>query len=151
MTIHPLTTNPVWTNPPEIQPRVREVVLGARLKPHMASWLLGVTYVAIRVAGVVEYILDFRSSSHIVSIFAQPDGVLRVRLEYRLTTWGLMSGCVRTKLLQLCLTLCNPIDCSPPGSSLCEILQARILGWVACPPRRDTPDPGTEFTYPGSP
>ena len=52
MTIHPLTTNPVWTNPPEIQPRVREVVLGARLKPHMASWLLGVTYVAIRVAGV---------------------------------------------------------------------------------------------------
>ena len=27
--------------------------------------------------------------------------------------------------------LCNPMDCSPPGSSDCEILQARILEWVA--------------------
>jgi len=32
-------------------------------------------------------------------------------------------------------TLCNPIDCSPPGSSVHGILQARILEWVAvlCP------------------
>ena len=33
--------------------------------------------------------------------------------------------------LQLCLTLCNPIDGSPPGSSIPRILQARILEWVA--------------------
>ena len=32
---------------------------------------------------------------------------------------------------QLCLTLCKPIDCSPPGSSVRGILQARILEWVA--------------------
>ena len=32
---------------------------------------------------------------------------------------------------QLCLTLCDPMDCNPPGSSLHEIFQARILGWVA--------------------
>ena len=32
---------------------------------------------------------------------------------------------------QSCLTLCNPIDCSPPGSSVHGILQARILEWVA--------------------
>ena len=31
----------------------------------------------------------------------------------------------------LCLTLCDPMDCSPPGSSVHEILQARILEWVA--------------------
>ena len=31
------------------------------------------------------------------------------------------------KLLQSCLTLCNPMDCSPPGSSVRGILQARIL------------------------
>ena len=31
----------------------------------------------------------------------------------------------------LYLTLCNPIDCSPPGSSVREISQARILEWVA--------------------
>ena len=31
----------------------------------------------------------------------------------------------------LCLTLCDPIDCSPSGSSVHEILQSRILEWVA--------------------
>ena len=35
------------------------------------------------------------------------------------------------KSLQLCLTLCDPIDGSPPGSSIPGILQARILEWVA--------------------
>ena len=35
------------------------------------------------------------------------------------------------KLLQLCPTLCNPIDGSPPGSSIPGTLQARILEWVA--------------------
>ena len=36
-----------------------------------------------------------------------------------------------TKLLQLCPTLCNPIDGSQPGSSIPGILQARTLEWVA--------------------
>ena len=35
------------------------------------------------------------------------------------------------KSLQLCPTLCDPIDGSPPGSSVPGILQARILEWVA--------------------
>ena len=35
------------------------------------------------------------------------------------------------KSLQSCLTLYDPIDCSPPGSSVPGILQARILEWVA--------------------
>ena len=35
------------------------------------------------------------------------------------------------KPLQSCPTLCNPIDSSPPGSSVHGILQARILEWVA--------------------
>ena len=39
--------------------------------------------------------------------------------------------CVSAKSLQLCLTLCDPVDCSPPGSSVRGILQARILEWVA--------------------
>ena len=39
--------------------------------------------------------------------------------------------CMPAKLLQLCLTLCDPIDSSPPGSSVPGILQARILEWVA--------------------
>ena len=35
------------------------------------------------------------------------------------------------KLLQLCLTLCDPIDGSPPASPVPGILQARTLEWVA--------------------
>ena len=33
-------------------------------------------------------------------------------------------------------TLCDPMDCSPPGSSVHRILQARILEWVAMPSSR---------------
>ena len=36
-------------------------------------------------------------------------------------------------VIQLCPTLCNPIDCSPPGSSVHGIFQARILEWVVMP------------------
>ena len=38
---------------------------------------------------------------------------------------------------QSCPTLCDPVDCGPPGSSVHEILQAGILGWVAIPFSRD--------------
>ena len=37
---------------------------------------------------------------------------------------------------QLCLTLCDPMDYSPPGSSVHGISQARILEWVAMPSSR---------------
>ena len=43
-----------------------------------------------------------------------------------------------------CLTLCNPMDCSPPDSSVHGIFQARILVWVAIPSPGDLPDPGIE-------
>ena len=36
-----------------------------------------------------------------------------------------------SEVAQLCPTLCNPVDCSPLGSSVYGILQARILEWVA--------------------
>ena len=36
-----------------------------------------------------------------------------------------------SEVAQSCPTLCNPVDCSPPGSSVHGILQARILEWVA--------------------
>ena len=38
---------------------------------------------------------------------------------------------VKVLVAQLCLTLGNPMDCSLPGSSVHEILQSRILEWVA--------------------
>ena len=47
-------------------------------------------------------------------------------------------------LTQSCLTLCNPMDCGPRGSSVPRILQSRILEWVAFPSPGDLPDPGIE-------
>ena len=46
--------------------------------------------------------------------------------------------------LQPCLTLHNPMDCSPPASSAHGILQARILEWLPFPPPLDLPDSGIE-------
>ena len=45
---------------------------------------------------------------------------------------------------QLYLTLCNPIDCSPPDSSVHGILQARILEWVAISFSRGSSQPGDQ-------
>ena len=64
-----------------------------------------------------------------------------ILLSYRKQSWNtnqrgeeywhhctIMDVCLQA---QLCLTLRHPVDCSPPGSSVHGILQARILGWVA--------------------
>ena len=48
---------------------------------------------------------------------------------------------------QLCLTLCDPMDCSPVGSCVHRIVQARILEWVAISSFRESSNPGIE---PGS-
>ena len=45
-------------------------------------------------------------------------------------------ACVRAKLLQSCLTLCDPMDCNSPSSSVHGILQARTLQWLAMPSSR---------------
>ena len=42
-------------------------------------------------------------------------------------------ACMHARLLQLGLTLCDPMDCSLPGFSVHGILQARILEWIAMP------------------
>ena len=44
-------------------------------------------------------------------------------------------ACVRDiySVAQPCPALCGPVDCSPPGSSVCGILQAQALEWVAVP------------------
>ena len=44
----------------------------------------------------------------------------------------------------------RPLDCSPPGSSVHRIFQARILEWVAFPPPGYLPDPGIEPASTGS-
>ena len=50
---------------------------------------------------------------------------------------GHVPKCMRAcSVAQSCQTLCDPMDCSPPGSSVLGILQTRILGWLAMPPSR---------------
>ena len=43
-----------------------------------------------------------------------------------------------------CVSLCNPMDCSPPGSSVHGTLQARILEWPAVPSSRESSQPGVK-------
>ena len=42
--------------------------------------------------------------------------------------WNKVAACVSS---QSCLILCSPMDCSPPGSSVCGVFLAQILDWVA--------------------
>ena len=48
-------------------------------------------------------------------------------------------------------TLCDPMDCSPPGSSVHGLSQARILGWVAVSFSRDQTCMGRQILYPVTP
>ena len=44
-----------------------------------------------------------------------------------------VAAAAAAKSLQSCLTLCDPIDGSPPGSPIPGLLQARTLEWIAIP------------------
>ena len=66
--------------------------------------------------------------------------------------WEAESRCVSAtcaKLLSLCPTLCDPTDCSPPGSSAHGLLQARIVEWVTMTSSRGSSHPrdGTRVSY----
>ena len=53
--------------------------------------------------------------------------------------------CMHAKFLHLCPTLWDPMDCSPPGSSVHGILQVRILKWVAMPSSRGSSQPRAQI------
>ena len=57
--------------------------------------------------------------------------------------WLLYSHMIKVQVLagQSCLTLCDPMDCSPPGFSVHGILQVRILEWVNIPFSRGSSGP----------
>ena len=92
---------------------------------------------------------SFPASPHITSLIepfqGQWDGRLTLDspLQQRFsnskyTCWSL---CLWAASLQLCLALCDPMDCNLPGSSVHGHLQASILGWVANPFSRGSPPP----------
>ena len=72
-----------------------------------------------------------------------------VRVNKTVAHWNL--ACYRNflhgaKSLQLCLTLFEPLHCSPPGSSFHGILQTRYCSESPCPPPGDLPNPGIKPT-----
>ena len=60
-----------------------------------------------------------------------PSTFAHVSLPHSLSVHVFLLFLTAAKLLQSCLTLCDPIDDSPPGSRIPGILQARTLEWVA--------------------
>ena len=48
------------------------------------------------------------------------------------------------KSLESCPTLCGPMDCSPPGSSVHGFSRQKYWSGLPCPPPGDLPDPGIE-------
>ena len=63
------------------------------------------------------------------------------------TSNTLRCACVHAKSLQLCLTLCDAMDCSLPGSSVHGILQARMLEWIAVPFSRGSSQPRDRTSF----
>ena len=58
---------------------------------------------------------------------------MRRKLHFTKQKLFLWQACVSAKSLQSCSTLCDPMNCSPPGSSVYGVLQARILERVVMP------------------
>ena len=57
---------------------------------------------------------------------------------------------VKVFIAQSCLTLCNPMECCPPGSSVHGLLQARILEWSVILFSRGASQPDAEPASPAS-
>ena len=82
---------------------------------------------------------NFNISEHWFAIFLNTLKVMFL-MEIFFFSWKMVCNfgsvlsfyaCVHSQSLQSCLTLCNPVDHGPLGSSVHGILQARILEWVA--------------------
>ena len=76
---------------------------------------------------------DLRDSGSIPGLERSPEGGHGNPLQYSFleNLWTEEAAAAAAKLRQSCLTLCDPIDGSPTGSSVPGILQARILEWGA--------------------
>ena len=73
----------------------------------------------------------------------QPRSTPSTFLEYKSVLITVVTVCV-CLVVQPCLTLCDPVVCSPPGSSVHGILQARVWSGVPFPSPGDLPNPGIE-------
>ena len=77
----------------------------------------------------------------LISITLDNDMSLSITALLKIVTTIYSRLCACAKSLQLCLTLSDPVDCTPPGSFSHGILQARILEWAAMPSSRGASQP----------
>ena len=61
-----------------------------------------------------------------------------------IVTCKFVDVCMRARSLQSCPTLCDPMDCSLPGSFVHGIFQNKNMNGLLCPPPGDLPDSGIE-------
>ena len=101
-------------------PSTMQLVVQQQLRFAVSKWLLGF----VREKTLPE--LSEASHSLISGFRELCHGAENIHKEM-----DLVEVIAAAKSLQLCLTLCNPIDGSPPGSPVPGILQARTLQWVA--------------------
>ena len=108
----------------------------SKIKSHPEkAWEIGdpETRIYLETAQTILYSLTYRQkrwvSSFSVSFTDFPKGSPNSLLGPAVT-YNKCCCCLVTKSY---LTLIDPMDCSPPGSSVCGIFQARILEWVAVP------------------
>ena len=94
-------------------------VMSVSLQPHGLLQARILEWVAVPFSRASSQTRDWTQISRITGGFFTSWATREVQL--------IESACVHAKSLQLCLTLCDPMDCSPPGSSVHGILQARIL------------------------
>ena len=90
----------------------------------------------------------YRELRHVSASLGFPCLLLLFK-KFRKTVLQISTACVPAKSLQSCPTLCDPVDCSLPGSSVHGILHARILERVAMPSSRRSPQPRdqTQVSY----
>ena len=89
------------------------------------------------ILGIWQRRVNVLSSFYILSSHSQVSVFYFVSKWYgqytNMVSATILSLKVKVLVAQLCLTLCDPMDCSCPGSSVHVILQARILEWGAVP------------------
>ena len=86
--------------------------------------------------GSNPWLLHWQADSLLLSHLGSP-----VLIVIRLLLWDGYHTCMCAKLLQSCPTLCDPMDCSLPGSFVHGILQAGVLEWVAVSSSRGSSRP----------
>ena len=95
-----------------------------------SSWLPSISFSRLESTRSSEMRITFPDSFHTTWLWFLYS-FLRCRFKSKGLLVSFTALCVCVLVSQSCLTLCNPMDYSPPGSFVRGILQARILEWVA--------------------